>query len=128
MVDFVEYPELIDYLKERFGESLQSVGYYDAGTEKVRLLHLRHDIQEFQDDQEFQDMAMELIDELGHYMDVESWHRMGSLNCIIRAFDYSIFLIIPTEEGKSIAVTLDPDAEIPNPLIGFVQDVRKNIE
>lgn len=124
MVDFVRYPDLLDYLRGEFGEALQSVAYYDEG---ARIMYLRGDVEEHYSEEDFAEIADDVIREIEEAGEKEVLYDTGEAKCVVRVFDYSVVYLMPVGEGKALFLSTDTSAVVPNPIEEFVGECRERM-
>lgn len=126
MVEFVRYPELMEFLEEEFGQSLQSAAYYTNN--EATIMHLRSDVEERFSRDDYREIAKEVIMDVRDAREKEDLYRTGETNCIIRVFDHAVVYLIPVSENLGIFLSIDPEASIPTPIRSFIDEVMRLIE
>jgi hypothetical protein len=104
----VNVERFVDYLLERLGDDLRSVGWHADG--EFEVVHAREDVldeyTEEEVEQVFRDLGIESI-EKGL---LEDLYEHGRLNCTVRCFEDAIEMHFVVDRGKGIAVAMEPAA------------------
>lgn len=118
MVDFVRYPELLDFLRDEFGDALQSVAYYTG--DEARIMYLRSDVEDHYSEEDYVEIAGDVIEEIEMADEKEELYDTGEARCVVRVFDYTVVYLVPLTGGKGLFLSVDPEAGVPNPIQEFV--------
>lgn len=117
-----ESKELVTFLRDKVGDHLRSVLYYDDDTRD--LLYIRDDVADAYDERGradvLRDMRLEAI-EKAHQEDL---YIHGSLDCTIRCFDDAVEMHFIHGEACGTAVALDSEVfAVHNTFVGRCLDV-----
>ncbi|WP_158057073.1 DUF7522 family protein [Halorussus halophilus] len=108
---------LADFLKQRVGDHLRSVLYYDSDGGNV--LYLRDDVAEQYDDSEREKVLQDVRLEAFEKPHQEDLYEHGPLNCTVRCFEDAVEMHFAHDETSGTAVALDGEVfAIHNTFIG----------
>lgn len=101
---------LVDDLRERVGDSLRTVGTYDADGYDVR--YMRDDVEALYTEEELEAVRRELV-----LQDVEMAYlgdlfEGGDLSCAVHSFDDLVTFHFVDEEFAGLFVTVDADTTL----------------
>jgi transcription initiation factor IIE alpha subunit len=98
--------DLTDFLKERVGEYLRGVGFYDA--DEYEVLYVRQDLR--------RESLKEDIDRMMDRLRQETRPKenrafpFGELDGTVRSFEEAVVMHFPLPQEHGAVVTLDPEA------------------
>lgn len=108
---------LADFLKQRVGDHLRSVLYYDD--DGGEFLYVRDDVGDQYDDTELEDVLQDVRLEAVEKPHQEDLYAHGPLNCTVRSFEDGVEMHFPHDETSGTAVALDGEVfAIHNTFIG----------
>ena len=96
---------LTEFLKERVGDHLRSVIFYDDAGGQV--LYVRDDVADEYTDADIEEVVQDVRLESVDKPHQESLYSHGPLNCTLRSFDDAVELHFPHNETSGTAVALD---------------------
>src|SRR6056297_1653070 len=96
---------LTEFLRERVGDHLRSVIYYDDDGGEV--LYVRDDVADQYTDDDIDQVVRDVRLEAVEKPHQESLYEHGPLNCTVRSFDDAVEMHFPHDETSGTAVALD---------------------
>lgn len=96
---------LTEFLKERVGNHLRSVIFYDNNGGEV--LYVRDDVADEYSENDIEEVVRDVRLEAVEKPHQESLYSHGPLNCTLRSFDDAVELHFPHDETSGTAVALD---------------------
>ncbi|MFC7080377.1 DUF7522 family protein [Halorussus caseinilyticus] len=96
---------LTEFLRNRVGDHLRSVIYYDDDGGEV--LYVREDVADQYTDDDIDQVVRDVRLEAVEKPHQESLYEHGPLNCTVRSFDDAVEMHFPHDETSGTAVALD---------------------
>jgi hypothetical protein len=103
-----EVDQLVTFLRDRVGENLRSVVYYDG--EEYDVAYLQEDVREQYSADEMEEVVEDLGFEALTKPMQEELYVHGSLNCTVKCFEDAIEMNFPFSEREGVAVSLSGEA------------------
>jgi len=100
--------DLVTFLRDRAGDYLRSVVYYDR--DSFELLYLRDDVEDEYTGGEIERVVDDLRLESFGAAQQEDLYVHGALGCTVRCFEEGVELHFPHEDFTGTAVALEPGA------------------
>ena len=115
---------LTEFLRNRVGDHLRSVIYYDDDGGEV--LYVRDDVADQYTDDDIDQVVRDVRLEAVEKPHQESLYEHGPLNCTVRSFEDAVEMHFPHDETSGTAVALDGEVfAIHNTFIGQCLDAME---
>jgi len=116
---------LTEFLRERVGDHLRSVIYYDDDGGEV--LYVREDVADQYTTDDIENVVRDVRLEAVEKPHQEDLYSHGPLNCTVRSFEDAVEMHFPHDETSGTAVALDGEVfAIHNTFIGQCLDAMDN--
>lgn len=118
--------ELVAFLRERVGDHLRSVLFYDA--DDGELVYVRDDVREQYSDDQMADVVRDVRLEAIEKLHQEDLYVHGGLDCTVRCFEDAVEMHFVHDETRGTAVALDGEVfAAHNTFVGACRDIVESV-